>query len=154
MALTRGPDLSRNGGHWDAFVARVASDGRELEYCGYIGGADTDIAFSIDVDGRDRAYVVGTTRSEGKTFPVKRGPELVFGLSPYMRYRIAHESSRMFKPYVKLVVRVGRREAETDAAQASRQGAAEFSRPAALHLEPEALRQRGAQGELGVRREE
>lgn len=52
----------------------------------------------------------------------------------------------MFKPYVKLVLRVGRREAETDAAQASRQGAAEFSRPAALHLEPEVLRQRGAQG--------
>jgi len=60
----------------------------------------------------------------------------------------------MFKPYVKLVVRVGRREAETDATQASRQGAAEFSRPAALHLEPEVLRKRGAQGEFGLRREE
>lgn len=52
----------------------------------------------------------------------------------------------MFKPYVKLVLRVGRREAETDAAQASRQGAAECSRPAALHHEPEVLRLHGAQG--------
>ena len=56
----------------------------------------------------------------------------------------------MFKPYVKLVVRVVQREAETDAAQASRTGVAEFSRPAALHLELETLRQQGAQGGLGV----
>lgn len=56
-------------------------------------------------------------------------------------------SGGLFKPYVKLVLRVGRRQAETDASQASRQGAAEFSRPAALHLEPEALQSEGgAQG--------
>lgn len=55
-------------------------------------------------------------------------------------------SGGLFKPYVKLVLRVGRRQAETDATQASRQGAADFSRAAALHLEPEALQSGDAQG--------
>lgn len=55
-------------------------------------------------------------------------------------------SGGLFKPYVKLALRVGRRQAETDASQASRLGAAEFSRPAALHLEPEAVQSWGAQG--------
>jgi hypothetical protein len=54
--------------------------------------------------------------------------------------------SGYIKPYYKVSVKVGGREAQTDAAQSNRQGVVEFSRPAALHLEPEAVGEEGAQG--------
>ncbi|KAI3425058.1 hypothetical protein D9Q98_008436 [Chlorella vulgaris] len=56
--------------------------------------------------------------------------------------------SGYIKPYYKVSVKVGGREAQTDAAQSNRQGVVEFSRPAALHLEPEAVGEEGAQVEI------
>lgn len=53
----------------------------------------------------------------------------------------------LFKPYFKAVLRVGQRQAESDAAQASRQGAVQFSLPVALHMPAEALEDEHAQGE-------
>lgn len=52
----------------------------------------------------------------------------------------------LLRPYYKIAVSVGGRQAESDASQASRQGVVEFSRPAALHLEPELVQDEGTQG--------
>ena len=40
--MTVGPDLTYNGGDYDAFVAKVKADGTGLVYAGYIGGASDD----------------------------------------------------------------------------------------------------------------
>lgn len=51
------------------------------------------------------------------------------------------------KPHFKAVLRVGERRAESDAAQASRQGVVQFALPVALHLPAEALEDEHARGE-------
>jgi len=71
-----GPDLSYNGGSWDAFVAKVNPAGTALDYCGYIGGSDSDASTGIGVDGSGNAYVTGGTRSTESTFPTVVGPDL------------------------------------------------------------------------------
>lgn len=77
-----GPDLTYNhpvpGFTQDGFVARVAADGRELEYCGYVGGLGFDAANAIALDASGRAYLTGTTLSDETTFPVRGGPFLVY----------------------------------------------------------------------------
>ncbi len=73
-----GPDLSYNGGYYDAFVAKVWPDGSYLAYCGYIGGAGYEAGNGISVDNWGCAYVTGFTSSEADSFPVKEGPELSF----------------------------------------------------------------------------
>jgi uncharacterized repeat protein (TIGR01451 family) len=68
-----GPDLTFNG--WtDAFVAKIKPDGSGFEYCGYIGGDDTDVGNGIAVDALGHAIVVGSTWSTEMTFPVAGGP--------------------------------------------------------------------------------
>ncbi len=74
-----GPDLTYNGGSFDAFVAKVKADGTGLVYAGYIGGSgDFDIAQAIAVDGAANAIVAGSTTSSEATFPVIVGPDLTF----------------------------------------------------------------------------
>ena len=63
-----GPDLTFNGVA-DAFVARVSASGAGLDYCGFIGGSEQDIAYGIAVDGTGCAYVTGITSSTESTFP-------------------------------------------------------------------------------------
>ncbi|MFH2000306.1 MAG: SBBP repeat-containing protein, partial [Planctomycetota bacterium] len=70
-----GPDLTFNGIR-DAFVAKVNADGTDLVYCGYIGGADDESAYSLAVDSNDNAYITGWTLSDASTFPVQAGPGL------------------------------------------------------------------------------
>ena len=72
-----GPDLTWNG-ESDAFVAKVASNGSSLLYCGYIGGSTYDHAYGIAVDSAGCAYVTGDTLSAEATFPVKVGPGLTY----------------------------------------------------------------------------
>jgi hypothetical protein len=67
--VTVGPDLTYNGGYYDAFVAKVISDGTGLGYCGYIGGATLDDGRGIAVDATGNAYVTGETWSTEATFP-------------------------------------------------------------------------------------
>jgi len=74
--VTVGPDLTYNGGDWDAFVAKVNALGSSLEYCGYIGGSNNDYALGVAVDGSGSAYVSGYTYSTEGTFPVAVGPDL------------------------------------------------------------------------------
>jgi len=75
--VTVGPDLTFNGGYYDAFVAKVNVAGTALAYCGYIGGSDYDLGYGIAVDGAGSAYVVGQTESsEAEGFPATVGPDL------------------------------------------------------------------------------
>ena len=69
-----GPSLNHAGGG-DAFVARVASSGAELEYCGYIGGSGEDSGAAIALDATGSAYVAGSTSSRFQ-FPATVGPFL------------------------------------------------------------------------------
>ena len=72
-----GPDLTYNGGLYDAFVAKVNAQGTALVYCGYIGGSGgLDYGCSIAVDAAGNAHVAGATDSTEQTFPVKVGPDL------------------------------------------------------------------------------
>jgi len=74
--VTVGPDLTHNGGDWDAFVAKVNAAGTTLAYCGYIGGSDLDGGSGIAIDAAGNAYVTGRTESDEATFPVTVGPDL------------------------------------------------------------------------------
>jgi len=74
--VTGGPDLSYNGGRYDAFIAKMDAAGAALLYCGYIGGYYSDGGQGIAVDGAGSAYVTGWTESLGDTFPVTVGPDL------------------------------------------------------------------------------
>jgi hypothetical protein len=76
--VTVGPDLTFNGGLYDAFVAKVNAAGTALVYCGYIGGSNFDEALGIAVDGSGNAYVTGDTGSTQADFPVTVGPDLTF----------------------------------------------------------------------------
>ncbi|MCJ7486653.1 MAG: SBBP repeat-containing protein, partial [Candidatus Aminicenantes bacterium] len=73
--VTVGPDLTHNG-DVDAFIAKVNASGTALDYCGYIGGAHTDAAYGIAVDGSGNAYVTGRADSTETSFPVTVGPDL------------------------------------------------------------------------------
>ncbi len=74
--VREGPDLSYNGGAWDAFVAKVRTDGKGLVYCGYVGGIGYESGFGIAVDSSGDAYITGRTDSLETSFPVKLGPDL------------------------------------------------------------------------------
>ncbi len=52
------------GGTSDAFVARFSTAGNTLEFSTFLGGSDTDAAFSIATDADGNAYVIGTTSSD------------------------------------------------------------------------------------------
>ncbi|MFH2001565.1 MAG: SBBP repeat-containing protein [Planctomycetota bacterium] len=71
-----GPDLTYNGAHRDAFVAKVAASGAHLVYCGFIGGNEWDTGYGVAVDQEGSAYVTGRTFSSEFSFPVKVGPDL------------------------------------------------------------------------------
>jgi hypothetical protein len=82
LPVAVGPDLTWNGGNYDAFVAKVNASGA-LVYCGYIGGSGSDEAMGIAVDGSGNAYVTGYTSSDQTTFPVTVAPGLTFNGGNY-----------------------------------------------------------------------
>ena len=73
-----GPDISYNGGTYDAFVCKLNSTGTARYYCGYIGGAGDDYGYGIAVDGSGNAYITGSTNSNESSFPVVVGPDLTY----------------------------------------------------------------------------
>jgi hypothetical protein len=86
--VTVGPDLTYNGGvfTYDAFIAKVNASGTALEYCGFIGGNESDRGIGIAVDSSACAYVIGTTESSEATFPVTVGPDLTYNSTIYPFY--------------------------------------------------------------------
>ncbi|MDH3939218.1 MAG: SBBP repeat-containing protein, partial [candidate division Zixibacteria bacterium] len=74
--LAVGPDLTYNGGEYDAFVTKVAADGSGLIFCGYVGGSGDDYGYGIAVDDGQYPYVTGYTNSTESTFPTHIGPDL------------------------------------------------------------------------------
>jgi hypothetical protein len=76
--VAAGPDLTYNGGAYDAFVAKVSAAGNALVYCGYIGGVKEDYGLDIAVHANGDAFVTGYTSSTEQTFPVKVGPDLTY----------------------------------------------------------------------------
>jgi uncharacterized repeat protein (TIGR01451 family) len=58
-----------NAGGADAYVAKLNPTGSALLYSTYLGGADGELALSINVDGRSNVYVAGVTRSTN--FPTR-----------------------------------------------------------------------------------
>jgi len=73
-----GPDLTHNGGDFDAFVAKVNASGTALVYCGYIGGSGDEQGRDIAVDSSGNAFITGYTKSTQASFPVIGGPDLTY----------------------------------------------------------------------------
>jgi uncharacterized repeat protein (TIGR01451 family) len=73
-----GPDLTFNGGQFDAFVAKVAASGSSLDYAGYVGGNGDERGRGIAVDPTGSAYITGLTDSAETSFPVQTGPDLTY----------------------------------------------------------------------------
>jgi hypothetical protein len=67
---TTGAVRGRHRGIMDAYVAKIAPDGRTLRYATFLGGSDLDVANALAVDRRGNAYVAGRTGSED--FPTRR----------------------------------------------------------------------------------
>jgi uncharacterized repeat protein (TIGR01451 family) len=76
--VSGGPDLTFNGGQYDAFVAKVAASGSSLAYAGYVGGDGDERGWAIAVDTTGSAYITGLTDSSETSFPVKEGPDLTY----------------------------------------------------------------------------
>ncbi len=72
-----GPVL-RHRGDYDSYIACVAPDGRQFEWCGYVGGAQRDQAWGIGLTTGGAAVIVGATTSSESTFPVRLGPDLTY----------------------------------------------------------------------------
>ncbi len=71
-----GPELTYNGGAYDAFIAKLNPDGSGLVYAGYLGGSGDDNGTGIAVDYSGVAYVTGHTTSSD--FPTLGGPNLSY----------------------------------------------------------------------------
>jgi hypothetical protein len=56
---------------YDAFVTKLAPDGRSLRYSTYLGGDGPELSGGVAVDSAGNAYVTGTTRSVN--FPIVGG---------------------------------------------------------------------------------
>lgn len=73
---TSSPNLGKNNGTLthqgaaDAFIAKIGATGNSLQKLVYLGSADYDQAYFLDVDAENNVYVTGQTKG---TYPVK-GP--------------------------------------------------------------------------------
>ena len=66
---TTGDLQPTKGGSFDAFVAKLSSDGTALEYATYLGGSAFEIAQALTIDAVGAVYVTGTTASSD--FPTR-----------------------------------------------------------------------------------
>lgn len=60
------------------FVAKIDSTGKNLLYCGCLGGNIYSFVNAVAVDAAGCAYLVGETASDENSFPVTVGPDLTF----------------------------------------------------------------------------
>jgi len=71
-----GPDLTYNGGEYDAFAAKLTSSG-QVVWAGYIGGSSGEEGRGVAVDVSGNCYVTGYTQSAD--FPAFGGLDLTLG---------------------------------------------------------------------------
>ncbi|MBM3305353.1 MAG: hypothetical protein FJY79_05340 [Candidatus Aminicenantes bacterium] len=76
--VMHGADYGFEVGEYDRSRPLII-DPAVLIYCGYIGGAGTDVATAIAVDDEGNAFVTGFTFSTEATFPVEAGPVSTHG---------------------------------------------------------------------------
>ncbi|MCX8159850.1 MAG: fibronectin type III domain-containing protein [Candidatus Saccharicenans sp.] len=74
--VKNGPYLNHKGG-LDAFVAKIASAGNSIIYCGYIGGTGDDYGSGLAVSAGGEAFITGATNSQSG-FPLTVGPDLTY----------------------------------------------------------------------------
>jgi len=77
---TANPIQPLNGGSNDAFVTKLKPDGSGLVYSTYLGGAGSDVANGIAVDGFGNAHVTGGTGSAN--FPTASSTSSPFQATP------------------------------------------------------------------------
>ncbi len=65
-------------GNGDAFISKINSNGSNLIYSTYIGGANSDTAKAIIVDSNNQAVITGATKSSN-TFPLLNAIQASFG---------------------------------------------------------------------------
>jgi len=72
-----GPSLTFSGS-FDAFVAKVYVTGANLMFCGYVGGAGSDLGqgLALDETGTGNVFLAGSTFSTESGFPALVGPDL------------------------------------------------------------------------------
>lgn len=73
----KNPVQPARGGKEDAFVTKLSPDGRNLVYSTYLGGADTETATGIALNGQGAVYITGYTYSAD--FPAKNAFQKIFG---------------------------------------------------------------------------
>lgn len=56
----------------DAFVLKLSDDGTTLKYLTYLGGTDSDVIYSLDINDNDEVFATGVTFSAN--FPVSQSP--------------------------------------------------------------------------------
>lgn len=66
---TKNPFQAVTGGAMDAFVTKIAPNGKSLVYSTYLGGSDQDYVYDIAVDDNGQAVVAGHTGSGN--FPLR-----------------------------------------------------------------------------------
>ena len=66
-----------NGGDYDAFVAKLNTDGSALVYSTYLGGSDHDDGLGVAVDSKGNTYVMGQTLSTD--FPTTNPLQAAYG---------------------------------------------------------------------------
>lgn len=88
-----GPDLTFNGGSYDAFIAKINNTGSSFVYCGYIGGSAAETATALALDSTGRPIIVGYTASTQATFPVSAGPDLTYNGGDYDSFMMKLDTS-------------------------------------------------------------
>ena len=69
LPITQNALQTNPGGDTDAFMAKISSDGSNLEYSTYLGGSGHEIGYGIDVSQSGLVYVAGYTASSN--YPVR-----------------------------------------------------------------------------------
>lgn len=70
--VTSGSSQTNYGGLFDGFVSKLNSAGTALVYSTYLGGTESDLAYSVAVDASGSPYVTGYTQSSS-SFPTTPG---------------------------------------------------------------------------------
>ncbi|MDH7513495.1 MAG: SBBP repeat-containing protein [Clostridiales bacterium] len=77
--VKEGPDLTFDGS-FDAFIAKLASNGAKLDFCGYLGGSEADFGQDVAVEkaGSGVVYMTGSAYSADMAFPASLVPASSF----------------------------------------------------------------------------